>query len=425
MNHYASNNENLNGRHYTFAENLTQRGFKVSIICSSTIHNSDNIVETGKDGFVVKMTGKTPFVFIASSPYKTNSFDRIKNIISFARNVVKLKNKLCKAIGIPDVIIASSPHPLTCVAGLRIGRKLKVPVIVEIRDLWPEAIFFYGTIKPNGLAGRVLAASERQIYRKANALIFTKEGDVDYIKENRWDKDQGGDISLDKCFYINNGVNLARFDQHIIENRFDDKDLENDGLFRVIYTGAIRQVNDVGQILDCAVLLKKFPQIRFLIYGEGNQLETLTKRVEDEQLHNVVLKGFVERKYIPYILSKSSVNLLNYSQSKYNWMRGNSSRKLFEYMASARPIISTVKMGYSLIEKYKCGVELDTCTPEIFAKAVLKLYDMSEEDYYKMCENARKGASDFDFDILSKKLINVINYVLKCLAMSKRRKNIN
>ncbi len=414
MNHYASNMyQDLDGRHYTFAENLTQREYKASIICSSTIHNSVDIVETGEDGFVLKMSGKTPFVFIDSTPYNTNSFDRIKNMLTFAHNVVKLKNKLCNAIGTPDVIIASSPHLLTCMAGLKIGRQLKIPVIVEIRDLWPEAIFFFGTVKSNSIVGRLLVACERRIYRKADALIFTKEGDVDYIKENNWDTHQGGDIDLDKCFYINNGVNLARFDQQILENRLEDKDLDEEGIFRVIYAGAIRQVNDVGQILDCAVLLKNFPKIRFLIYGDGNQLETLKKRAEDEQLYNVVLKGSVERKYIPYILSKSSINLLNYSQSKYNWSRGNSSRKLFEYMASAKPIISTVIMGYSPIEKYNCGVELDANTPESFAKAVLNLYNTNEDDYLEMCVNARKGASDFNFDVLSDKFVNVINYVLE------------
>ncbi len=81
------------------------------------------------------------------------------------------------------------------------------------------------------------------------------------------------------------------------------------------------------------------------------------RRVENENLDNVKMKGFVNKKYIPYILSKSSVNILNYSQTQYNWSRGNSSNKLFEYMASGKPMISTVKMGYSIIEKYKCGIE--------------------------------------------------------------------
>jgi len=412
INHYATGMyKDLGGRHFSFAQKLFERGYRASVICASTVHNSDDTVETGKERFSVKMAERIPFVFVKSTPYETNSFDRIKNMFTFARNVIKLKRKLPRYIGKPDVIIASSVHPLTCVAGLKLGRFFKVPVIVEIRDLWPEAIFYFEIIRSTSLVGKILTVGERWIYMRADAIIFTKEGDVDYLKEMGWDSEQGGDIDLNKCFYINNGVDLDRFDLQVLENRFADGDLDDD-TFKVIYTGSIRQVNSVDQILDCAALLKKFPEIRFLVYGDGDQLEHLIKRVKEEQLHNTVLKGFVEKKYIPYILSNSSVNLLNYSQSKYNWSRGNSSNKLFEYMASAKPIISTIKMGYSLIERYNCGVELDHPSPKKLAQTILGIYHSSDKDYSDMCRNARMAASDFDFSVLSEKLINVIDFVL-------------
>ena len=82
----------------------------------------------------------------------------------------------------------------------------------------------------------------------------------------------------------------------------------------------------------------------------SNQKGILEKRIAEEGLTNIKMKGFVNKQFIPYILSKSSVNILNYSNTQYNWSRGNSSNKLFEYMASGKPIISTVKMGYSIIE---------------------------------------------------------------------------
>ena len=131
----------------------------------------------------------------------------------------------------------------------------------------------------------------------------------------------------------------------------------------------------------------------------------------EEKIDNVVLKGFVEKKYIPYILSRSSVNILNYSQSQYNWSRGNSSNKLFEYMASGKPIISTVKMGYCILEKYQCGRSLETCTPRALADEILKIYKMPDGAYKKMAENAREGAKDFDFSVLTERLYQVVEDV--------------
>lgn len=202
---------------------------------------------------------------------------------------------------------------------------------------------------------------EHWIYKKADALIFTKEGDTDYLKEKGWTTEQGGDIPLAKCHYINNGVDLRSYEKRIKTEVFVDPDVNDGTKFNVVYAGTIRPVNHVGNLLDAAKEIGKRPgyeDVRFLIFGDGMELPELRIRVEKENLDNVKLKGFVDRKYIPYILSKSSVNMLNYAQDQYNWSRGNSSNKLFEYMASGKPIISTVRMGYSLIRRYGCGAEL-------------------------------------------------------------------
>jgi hypothetical protein len=62
----------------------------------------------------------------------------------FYKNLIPTAHDYAKAHGRPDVIIASSVHPLTMVAGIRIAKRMKIPCICEIRDLWPEAIFQFG-----------------------------------------------------------------------------------------------------------------------------------------------------------------------------------------------------------------------------------------------------------------------------------------
>ena len=114
-------------------------------------------------------------------------------------------------------------------------------------------------------------------------MIFTKEGDTDYIKEKKWDTVQGGDINLDKAHYINNGVDVEAFNKSINEKVIEDENLES-GKFNVVYVGAIRPVNNVGNILDTAKLLKNDKEIQFLIYGDGNQKEMFEKRVAEEGL---------------------------------------------------------------------------------------------------------------------------------------------
>ncbi|MDO7204761.1 hypothetical protein Q5M85_12030 [Paraclostridium bifermentans] len=45
-------------------------------------------------------------------------------------------------------------------AGIQVAKKLKVPCICEIRDLWPEAIFAFNKSKENSILGKALIAGE-------------------------------------------------------------------------------------------------------------------------------------------------------------------------------------------------------------------------------------------------------------------------
>lgn len=413
FNHYATTP--LTGpllRHYYFAEYLKERNIETTVFAANELHQTGGCVDTHGKPYLRTEEEGVPFVFVKTSKYEGNGISRVKNMVSFFLGLLKISKGYAKQYGKPDVIMGSSAHPLTSIAGILVARRFRVPAIVEVRDLWPEAIFSFGKVKMNSLVGRLLSAGEKWMYVHADAIVFTKEGDVDHIKEMGWDKEHGGKIDLAKCHYINNGVNLKDYYASIEKDILKDPDLEDDS-FKVVYTGTVRPVNNVGNLLDTAKLLKDKKDIKFLIFGGGSELEKLEKRVQDEHIDNVIFKGFVEKKYIPYILSRSSVNVLNYSQANYNWSRGNSSNKLFEYMASGKPIISTVKMGYCILDKYQCGLSLEECTAKALAEQILKIHDMPEEAYAQMAENAKNGAKDFDFPVLTRKLYQVIKSVEK------------
>ncbi|XCP86570.1 glycosyltransferase family 4 protein [Roseburia hominis] len=416
MNHYASNMfRDKAGRHYWFAQQLRERGYNVTVFCSTTLVNGEELLSTGNRKLVVRETDGIPFVFVKTIPAQGNGIKRIENMGLFYKNLFPATKAYAAKYGKPDVILASSVHPLTMVAGIQIAKRMKIPCICEIRDLWPEAIFSFGKTTEKSFLGRALTKGEHWIYKKANALIFTKEGDTDYLKEKKWTTGQGGDIDLGKCYYINNGVDIAACEERCRTMQLANPDLKDESKFNVTYVGTIRPVNNVGNLLDAAKILKEkggYDDIQFLIYGDGEQFAELQERVNNEKLDNVIMKGFVNRQYVPYILSKSSINMLNYAQNQYNWTRGNSSNKLFEYMASGKPIISTVHMGYSIIKKYNCGVELDEDTPVALAEQIMRLHDMSKEERDEIGSNAREGANDFDFSVLTEKLIKVIESVV-------------
>ncbi len=404
------------GRHYWFASKLQERGYKPVVFCANINHFTGETREL-EDKYEIADVDGIPFVFVRTTPYEGNGMDRIKNWYSFYRNLFRIYKAVIGKLGKPDLILASSVHPLTMAAGVQIAKKIKVPCICEVRDLWPEAIFNVGKAKEDSLIGKVLKGGEYWIYRNADAMIFTKEGDTDYLREQGWLQEQGGKIDIDKCCYINNGIDYKRYRQQIEEEVLEDPDLEA-AKFHVVYTGTLRKVNNIENIINAAIILRDEKDIDFLIFGEGVMRAEMEKLVRDKGLGNVKFKGYVNRQYIPYILSRSSVNLLNYAQDLYNWKRGNSSNKMFEYLASGKPIISTVKMGYDILERYSCGVTLEKCTADCLADKILMIKNMPETEYKEMGMRAQEAAQEFDFEKLTDKLEKVIASVEKSTLQS-------
>ena len=403
-NHYATNMFfDQAGRHYWFAENLIKQGYKPIIFCASTNHFSNNHIDTKAGKYTKKLINNIPFVFIYTPKYEGNNKKRIINMISFYRGLFTTAREYSKSCGKPDVIIASSVHPLTLVAGIKIAKKFGVPCICEIRDLWPESIVAYGSLKRNSVIAKLLYHGEKWIYKKANSIVMTWEGGSQYIIDQGWDKQ----IDLSKVKYISNGVAIDSFDKNSKEYELHDIDLEDKNYKNIVYAGSIRKVNNIGLLLDAAKLIQeKDQEVRFLIYGSGEEKETLENRCKSENIDNVIFKGRVEKKLIPSILKESYANILHNrstSLDKY----GQSQNKLFEYLAAGRPIIQTYTTEYSIIERYQCGICASEQSPEEVAKTILQTCS-DEEKAKQMGQNARKAAYEFDFKKLTNELIEII-----------------
>jgi len=405
MNHYATNMFfEKAGRHYWFAENLLENGYEPTIFCANTRHNSGNIIAIPKGKYLRMTTENIPFVFVKTINYRGNGIQRINNMLMFAWNLFSLAKEYSRNFGKPDVILASSVHPLTLVAGIKIARKFGVPCICEIRDLWPESLVAYGFLKRSSIIAKMLYQGEKWIYKNADSIIMTWEGGKDYIRDMGWD-DQ---VDLNKVKHINNGVSVEKFDRDSEKHIIKDSDLDNNELVKIVYAGSIRKVNNIGLLLDAAKIIQDqgHSQIRILIYGSGDEKEILEKRCKDENINNVIFKGQIDKKFVPSVLKKADINVLHNSSTvldKY----GQSQNKLFEYLAAGKCIVQTYSTGYSILEKYNCGICVPVQNSEEIAKALIRACTDKEQNKI-MGENARRASYEYDFSKLTHKLINVI-----------------
>ena len=106
--------------------------------------------------------------------------------------------------------------------------------------------------------------------------------------------------------------------------------------FLVIYCGHLYEGRGVDEVLAAA---RRLPEFSFLLVG-GWAKDVARRRGEAKDLANVKFTGFVPNREVPAYLAAGEVLLMPYSAecSTAPWM---SPMKLFEYMASRRPIIAT------------------------------------------------------------------------------------
>lgn len=133
----------------------------------------------------------------------------------------------------------------------------------------------------------------------------------------------------------------------------------------------------------------------------------MRKRIKDENIKNVCFKGRVDKKYIPYITSKAHLNvILGDNLPLYRF--GISANKMFDYFASGKPTLFTFKNGYSLVERYKTGIELNDSRAETIAESILYFKNLDEAAYNEYCKNALKAAEGYSFKHLTNSLIDII-----------------
>lgn len=382
-----------------FAKYLMAMGHTVTIFAASSVHNSDvNLITDGRKWREETVDG-VHYVYIKCCDYQGSGLKRIYNICEFAWKLPGV----CKQFAKPDAIVATSMPPTSCAMGVRMGRKWGCKTVAEIADLWPESIVAYDIAGPHNPAVIALRRLEKWIYKKADAVVFTMEGAYDYIVEQGWEKE----IPRSKVHYINNGVDLEQFDYNKEHFRVEDPDLDDPDTFKVVYTGSIRRVNNLGLLLDAAKCVKD-PRVKLLIWGDGDEREALEQRVREEHIGNVVFKGKVEKKYIPSIVSRADMNFAHNAPSPL-FRFGISFNKLFDYLAAGKPILCDFPCPYNPAVTHGAGIEVAGAQPQQIAEAINDLVAASEPERQSCCANARRAAEDFDFKRLTDKLIAVIN----------------
>ena len=226
-----------------------------------------------------------------------------------------------------DLVWGTSPTLFQAFAATLLAKIHRKPLLLEIRDIWPEALVDIGALKnPAAIAlSRFLA---RWMYRQAAAIVINSPGFREHLL--------AAGVPAGKIHLVPNGVDTRLFDPDADPGPLRQQ-LGWTDQFVVLYSGAHGMANDLDTVLDAADLLRDQPHIVVAFLGDGPEKARLQARAAELRLDRVVFLEACPKQAMPGMLDAADACLAHLKPSAMQAMVYPN--KVFDYMAAARPTI--------------------------------------------------------------------------------------
>lgn len=366
INHYAGVPKyGMRYRHYHIAKELIKKNVEVCIVASSFSHLRS------APKCKAEIIDEIHFRWIKTPSYKKFGLGRLLNMLLFS---IKLFFNFKKLPFVPDTIIISSPSPFAILNAIHLKRKYKAKLIYEIRDIWPMSIIELKGISVKNPLILFLDWLDTKGIKSADYIMSPLHNIRQYIVEKGFEK---------PIVILPNGI-LEMHDPRALNS--NDTSNNSSNVFKIGYGGTLGDSNSIMNLLNAALLLKRKPNIKFEIVGDGEKMNDIKEFIKLHQLENSVsLYGRVDKETLFTILGKCDI-LYKGNPAKNLYKYGVSSIKMVEYLLLKKPILDA-SFGVDIIEKSKCGLVVEYENSEALVEGILKFQEMDSNDLKIMGEN--------------------------------------
>jgi glycosyltransferase involved in cell wall biosynthesis len=185
-------------------------------------------------------------------------------------------------------------------------------------------------------------------------------------------------------------------------------------LFIVMYAGSHGLSDALDSVLDAAAILNEEAPGRFCFcfLGDGPNKRELRRRVETENIANVVFDDPVPKQKVFSILQDADAFIITAKKTDL-YRYGISPNKLHEYMAAARPTIFAGESHNNPIAEASAGITVAPEDSGAIARAVQALALMSNDERWAVGLRARRYIEEHhDFTVLARRLELVLQSAL-------------
>ena len=360
----------LSRLHY-LAEFFTENGFDTELVTADFQH-WEKRYRTPEDMERIREASKCRITFLHEGAY-TRNIDP-KRILSYRTLAKNAANYLKQ--NEYDLVYALIPDNHLCAVAGAYAKKRGLPFIVDVEDLWPEAMRMVLDVPVvSDVLFSYFTVNAKKAYRMADGVV----GSSDEYRDEPLK--YGQNVPLRRTVYV--GTDLARFDKGAAENAA--KTANADGKFRVTYAGTLGTSYDIETLIEAADLLYKRGRadIAVLLLGSGP---------EQVRLEAAAAKTQADVRFLGYVPYEEMAAWLKESDVTVNSLVAKASQsivsKIGDYLAAGKPMINT-----GLNPEFKEKVTADGFGLNVPPGDAAALADAIETLYSEPGTRAAKGFS--------------------------------
>jgi colanic acid biosynthesis glycosyl transferase WcaI len=287
-----------------------------------------------------------------------------------------------------DLIFVFEISPVTVGIPATIFKRTKgIPIVFWVLDLWPESLSATKAVRSPKILSLVNSLV-RFIYQRCDRILAASRGFIPRIVAT------GGDPK--RIEYFPNWSE-SLYNPEVEQTTAPDYSDELPEGFRVMFAGNIGAAQSFDTILAAAQKLSTYPDIKWVILGDGRMYDWVKQQVEQKGLANTLfLLGRKPMTMMPGYFKRADVMVVTLKRDPIFAL--TIPGKIQSYMACAKPIIASLDgEGARLIEESGGGLSCPAEDADALATAVLTMYRMTSADRERMGHNARTYCeSNFD-----------------------------
>ena len=295
-----------------------------------------------------------------------------------------------------DIIFMFETSPMTqCKIGVHYAKRIKVPLLLYVQDLWPENVEIITGISSPVII-KPIERMVRKIYHSCTHIFTTSQSFVNDVLKLCDNKEK-----------VSFWPQYAEGFYQKYNGSFNMKNLKDDN-FKIIFTGNIGQAQGLDILPKVAEKLKG-EKVKFVIVGDGRYKKELISEISSRNVEDKFL--LIDKRppeEIPQLLAACDMAFISFMNSPL-WKK-TIPAKLQSYMACGMPILAAAEGEVEqIINKSGCGFCCNVGDVNGLYEIIVKAMESEHSVFVKQSENAIEYYKE-NFD--KKKLMDEMdNYI--------------